>query len=139
MTLRGWLGGFLCLNLLMGSGVSLYQSLVAYHSGPGTSNSIQQDIQSGLFVLVVLAVVLAMGFGSVLWGRSAWRRKELTRREIQLARERGLWPPLGEQPSLEHVKRMIQAGETIMAIKLYRQIHGMSFADAKAAVDNLAG
>ena len=44
MTLRGWLGGFLCLSLLMGSGESLYQSLMAYRSAPGTSISIQQNI-----------------------------------------------------------------------------------------------
>jgi hypothetical protein len=62
-----------------------------------------------------------------------------SRRQIQLARERGLWPQLGELPTLDHVKRLVQAGEKIMAIKLYRQIHSASFADAKTAVEKLAG
>jgi len=62
-----------------------------------------------------------------------------SRQQIQQARARGLWPQLGEFPTIEYVKRLAQAGEMILAIKLYRQIHGAGLADAKAAVDNLAG
>jgi hypothetical protein len=62
-----------------------------------------------------------------------------SRRQIQQARERGLWPHLGEPPTPEHVRRLAQAGEKILAIKLYRQIHRVSLADAKAAVEKLAG
>jgi len=62
-----------------------------------------------------------------------------SRQQIQQARARGFWPQLGEFPTIEHVKRLAQAGEKILAIKLYRQIHGLSLADAKAVVDNLTG
>jgi Tfp pilus assembly protein PilF len=94
--------------------------------------------QWGGEIWILPIVEFGLGCGLVVWGRAAWREKKLTRWEIRHARERGLWPPLGEDPTLEHVKRMVQAGETIMAVKLYRQIHGGSFADAKAAVEKLA-
>jgi len=66
-------------------------------------------------------------------------RQITSRVQIQRAQERGLWPQLGEIPTLEHVKRLSQAGEKILAIKLYRQMHGASLADAKAAVEKIAG
>jgi serine/threonine protein kinase len=62
-----------------------------------------------------------------------------SRQRIQQALERGLWPHSGEVPTLEHVKGLAQAGEKILAIKLYRKIHPVSLADAKAAVEKLAG
>jgi len=62
-----------------------------------------------------------------------------SRQQIQQARGRGLWPQLGEVPTLDHVKGLAQAGEKILAIKLHRQIYGASLADAKAAVEKLAG
>jgi ribosomal protein L7/L12 len=62
-----------------------------------------------------------------------------SRRQIQQARENGLWPQPGEVPTLEHVKGLAQAGEKILAIKLYRQIHPVSLVEAKAAVEKLAG
>ena len=62
-----------------------------------------------------------------------------SRQRIQQAREKGLWPPLGEAPTLAHVKGLAQAGEKILAIKLYRQIHPVSLVEAKAAVEKLAG
>jgi serine/threonine protein kinase len=127
---RGWFGVLLCLN-----GFLVSKLLTMYENVPGAGIPEQQNFDSWIIDLGFLS----LAFGFVLWGRAAWRRKKLTPREIRLARERGLWPPLGEQPSLEHVKRMLQAGETIMAIKLYREIHGVSLAVAKAVVDNLAG
>jgi predicted Ser/Thr protein kinase len=62
-----------------------------------------------------------------------------SRQRIQQAREKGLWPQVGEVPTLEHVKGLAQAGEKILAIKLYRQIHRVSLPEAKAAVEKLAG
>jgi tetratricopeptide (TPR) repeat protein/predicted Ser/Thr protein kinase len=62
-----------------------------------------------------------------------------SRRQIHQAREKGLWPRLGELPTLAQVQRLAQAGEVILAIKLYRQMRGASLADAKAAVEKLAG
>ena len=62
-----------------------------------------------------------------------------SRQQIKQARARGLWPPLGEFPSLEHVRGLAHGGEKRLAIKLYRRIHGVSLAEAKAAVEKLAG
>jgi ribosomal protein L7/L12 len=60
------------------------------------------------------------------------------RQQIQQARERGLWPGVGERETIEHVKGLAQAGEKKLAIKLYRQIHhGASVSNAKAAVETL--
>jgi ribosomal protein L7/L12 len=36
---------------------------------------------------------------------------------------------------MEDVKRLIEQGDTIAAIKAYRRIHGVGLADAKAAVE----
>ena len=62
-----------------------------------------------------------------------------SRRQIKQARAKGLWPQLSDFPTLDHVKRLAQASEMILAVKLYRQIHHVSLADAKAAVEKLAG
>jgi len=62
-----------------------------------------------------------------------------TRHQVQKAREKGLWPQLGELPTLEDVKRLAQGGEKILAIRLYRQILNVSLEDAEAAVRKLAG
>jgi serine/threonine protein kinase/ribosomal protein L7/L12 len=64
-------------------------------------------------------------------------RQLASRLQIQKSREKGLWPQLGELPTLEHVQRLAQKGEKILAVKLYRQIHHVSKADAKAAVKKL--
>ena len=58
--------------------------------------------------------------------------------QMQRARSRELLPKPGEIPTDEHVKRLVEAGEKIMAIKLYRQMHRTGLADAKAAVEKLA-
>ena len=60
-----------------------------------------------------------------------------SRKEINDARESGLWPQSGEIPTLEHVKLLARAGKKGLAIKLYRQIHGVSSSAAKAAVKEL--
>jgi len=99
----------------------------------------------GLFLAALYTTYLvgqcapAMGF--VLFGGMllVGVRHLTSRLQIQKAREGGLWPQLGEIPTLEHVKRLAQAGEKILAIKLYRQIQGLSVAEAKAAVEKLAG
>jgi hypothetical protein len=65
------------------------------------------------------------------------RRREA--RRIARARKKGLWPPEDEPPTMEHVKRLAQAKDINLAIKLYRQIHRGSLAKAKKAVEKLAG
>jgi len=87
----------------------------------------KSEFNQWLLILLTAATIL-IGVNLLHW-----------RKQTQKARERGLWPQLGELPTLEHVKRLAQAGEKILAIKLYRQIHPVSLEDAKAAVDKLAG
>jgi tRNA A-37 threonylcarbamoyl transferase component Bud32/tetratricopeptide (TPR) repeat protein len=68
-----------------------------------------------------------------------WVALELhSRQEIRQAQKRGLWPVLGEVPSLNHVRRLAQAGEYVLAIKLYRRMHPASLAEAGAIVGKLA-
>jgi serine/threonine protein kinase len=55
-------------------------------------------------------------------------------KQIRRARELGLWPALGEVPTIEHVNRLAQAGEMILAIKLCRQM-GAGLAEAKAIAE----
>jgi tRNA A-37 threonylcarbamoyl transferase component Bud32 len=86
---------------------------------------IADTFMPALGILLFLAILLLATF------------KLSSRWQIQQARDRGLWPQLGELPSLDQVKRLAQAGEVILAIKLYRQMHGASLADAKAAVKKL--
>jgi serine/threonine protein kinase len=54
-------------------------------------------------------------------------------KQISRARDLGLWPALGEVPTQEHIKRLAQAGETILAIKLCRQM-GAGLAEARSIV-----
>jgi len=87
-----------------------------------------KDLFSNVLILLIVLGALTIVVLELRW-----------RQQIQQARERGLWPPLGEFPSLEHVKGLAQAGEKKLAIKLYRRIHGVSLAEARAAVEKLAG
>ena len=77
-------------------------------------------------VIVISVVVIAWAIATLH-----------SRQQVQRARERGLWPPLGRIPTDEDVKRLAKAGERILAIKLCRQIHGMGFAESKAAVERM--
>jgi serine/threonine protein kinase len=60
-----------------------------------------------------------------------------SRQKIQILRERGLWPQLGESPSIDHAKRLALAGERKPAIKLYKQIRAVSSQVAKEEIEKL--
>ncbi|HUD47554.1 MAG TPA: hypothetical protein VMR33_12030, partial [Candidatus Baltobacteraceae bacterium] len=103
------------------------------------------DIFAVSLYLVALSTTYLAGqavpsVGALLWLAIilVGARQLTSRSQIQKSREKGLWPQVGEVGTLEHVKRMAQADEKVLAIKLYRQIHGASLADAKAAVEKLA-
>jgi predicted Ser/Thr protein kinase len=107
------------------------------------------------FITVVLAVegdfqfkagalvwiLLGLGILVVVLFKLHMRRQlqQYWSQQIQQARERGLWPPSGEAPTLEHVKRLAQAGEKNLAIKLYHQVRNVSCQEARAAVEKFAG
>lgn len=58
--------------------------------------------------------------------------------QLKRARQRGLWPPLGQIPTDEDMKRLARAGEKILAIRMCRQIHNLDLVEAKAVVEKLA-
>ena len=94
------------------------------------------------FILVALwgawSFMPALGlllFCGILW---VGARKLSSHLQISQAREKGMWPQWGELATLEHVKRLAQAREKKLAIKLYRQIDAVSAAAAKTVVERLA-
>jgi tRNA A-37 threonylcarbamoyl transferase component Bud32 len=93
------------------------------------------------FYTTYLVGELVPAMGTLLFGGLllVGVRHLTSRLQIQKARERALWPQLGEIPTLAHVRRLAQSGEKVLAIKLYRQIHGVSSPEAKEAVKKLAG
>lgn len=78
-------------------------------------------------ILMVVAILVLL----VVMGRMFSRRDEadLTRRR--------LLPNPGDPPTLDHVRRLAEAGEKIQAIKLYRELHNVGLKEAKEAVEKL--
>ena len=79
------------------------------------------------FLLIVVSVAVILWAIASLYSRQA----------VQRARNRGLWPQPGQIPTVEDVKRLAKAGEKILAIKMYRQVHNVGFKEAKDAVEKL--
>ena len=78
--------------------------------------------------------VMALAIAALAWSIAMLQ----SRKQIEQARARGLWPPLGEIPTDDDLKRLFKSGETILAIRMCRQIHNMGFVEAKAVVERLA-
>lgn len=71
-------------------------------------------------------------------GVIGWAVARLTqRREVERARRLGLYPSVSRTPTLQDVQRLANAGEKILAIKLYREIHRVDLKTAKEAVERL--
>jgi ribosomal protein L7/L12 len=60
----------------------------------------------------------------------------VSQRSLIGARRSGLLPKVG-QATMADVERLVRAGERILAIRCYREIHKCSLQDAKRAVDDL--
>lgn len=60
-----------------------------------------------------------------------------SRQQTKSLRGRGLLPEPGEIPTMEHVKRLVAAGQKIQAIKLYREISRVGLKEAKDVVDQM--
>jgi len=86
-----------------------------------------KELLEAVVMSLVAIFVIAWAIGTVQ-----------TRQQIQRARARGVWPPLGQIPTDEDLKRLVKAGETLLAIKMCRQIHNMGLTEAKAVVERLA-
>jgi hypothetical protein len=52
-------------------------------------------------------------------------------------RRAGLLPPRG-RATMSDVERLLQSGHRILAIRCYREVHGVGLKDAKAAVDKMS-
>jgi ribosomal protein L7/L12 len=86
-----------------------------------------KDVCEAVVLIAVFIVCIAWSFGTIQ-----------TRQHLEQARKRGLWPPLGQIPTDEDLKHLVNAGEKILAIKMCRQIHNMGFSEARAVVEKLA-
>ena len=84
------------------------------------------------FVFVALLAVTIAVFSSV-------SEVYQSRRQIRLARERGLWPPSGHVPTEADLKRLVKAGEKTLAIRMCRQLHNLGSYEAQAVVEKMAG
>jgi ribosomal protein L7/L12 len=74
-------------------------------------------IALGFFGLVVAA------FAFVSWRDAAYRRS-------------GLLPAAG-QATMADVERLVRAGQRILAIRCYRELHHVGLVEAKKAIDDL--
>lgn len=81
------------------------------------------EIPSALVVGVV-AAILGLGYFG------AWR----SQRRRQQIRDSGLLPPPGQETD-DDVDRLLQHGQKIEAIKVYRALHGGGLKEAKEAVE----
>jgi ribosomal protein L7/L12 len=77
----------------------------------------------------ILYIIAAIGL--VLWVLSA-----IHKAKVRGARESGILPPPGHGSDAD-VRRLVGLGEKILAIKLYREIHGVELKQAKDAVDRM--
>ena len=81
-----------------------------------------------------LGAVAAVATGALL----LFKAKSDLQRSARLARARGLLPPPGRKATDEDVRKLIAAGEKILAIKLHREIHGTGLAESKVAVERMS-
>jgi ribosomal protein L7/L12 len=70
---------------------------------------------------IVLALIVFMGASSGT---------------LMNARNRGIYPKEGEESDAD-VIRLLKAGEKILAIRCYREIHKVGLRDAKEAVERI--
>ncbi len=71
----------------------------------------------------LMRIVPAIGFVWIVAVFLVASHQLNSRKEINNARESGLWPQSGEIPTLEHVKLLARAGKKSLAIKLYWACH----------------
>lgn len=81
---------------------------------------------TSFFMALIILLLCFLIFSQTLW---IWHLKQ--------ARRKGLYP-LSGRATLFDVKRLIAAGEHLLAVRLYREIYkGVSFKDAHRAVEEI--
>jgi len=78
-------------------------------------------------------ILSVLSLAIIFWGWASLASRQETKR----LRSRGLLPEPGQTPTLEHVKRLVTAGEKIQAIKMYREIHRVGLKEAKDVVERM--
>ena len=61
----------------------------------------------------------------------------ISRQQTKRLQSNGLLPEPGQIPTMEHVSRLVAAGQKIQAIKLYREIYRVGLKEAKDAVEKM--
>ena len=84
--------------------------------------------------IVSMLVVAGLALGAVIVTSAATGAK----RRLKDLRVRGIYPREGMAGDKD-VLRLLQAGEKIMAIRCYREIHKVGLKEAKDAVELLEG
>jgi hypothetical protein len=83
------------------------------------------------FSVAPLGLAIVLLFGALWVGSIRWRRRQ------RRARREGLLPPMGGGSETD-VERLLARGEKMLAIRLYRELHGTGLKEAKEAVEALA-
>lgn len=83
------------------------------------------------FSVAPLGLAIVLLFGALWVGSIRWRRRE------RRARREGLLPPMGGGSETD-VERLLARGEKMLAIRLYRELHGTGLKEAREAVEALA-
>lgn len=80
------------------------------------------------------AIFAAIGFVALGLFIALFQKR---RRDEEIPRIQEDLPNVGNAPTDDDVKRLVEAGRQIDAIKLYRRIHGTGLKEAKDAVDKI--
>jgi ribosomal protein L7/L12 len=81
--------------------------------------------------MMTIAIVLGVFLVLLIFG--CWSSRSRVRR----ARAQGLYPSNPSTATTEDLRRLAEAGQKILAIKLYRQIHRVGLKEAKETVEAL--
>ena len=80
-----------------------------------------------------LPIVLAAGFLFLAWVFLMVRGQ---RNRLQSLQARGIYPAPGAESDAD-VRRLLESGEKILAIRCYRSLHNVGLKEAKEAVEAL--
>lgn len=80
-----------------------------------------------MLIYISVAAVLLVVAVSVIYN-------SLVVRDLRL---KGLYPKRG-QATMQHVESLVRSGRKILAIRAYREIHGVNLKRAKQAVEKIA-
>ena len=98
---------------------------------PGVAFATRAEHAQVFWVLVSFKFVAGTGILAIL-GEEHWKQ---WRRGVAHRRSGVLTDP--SQARMAEVERLVRAGERVMAIRLYREIHHVGLAEARKVIDDL--